>query len=97
MAKKLIAKPLIKKIYADLKNEISTNAWNPHLVIILIGEDPAAKYYVENLQKKGMKKGFKVSTKLFDPAISQEQLLNEIEVLNTDSDVHGCITNFRFL
>lgn len=89
MAKKLIAKPLIKKIYADLKNEISTNAWNPHLVIILIGEDPAAKYYVENLQKKGMKKGFKVSTKLFDPAISQEQLLNEIEVLNTDSDVHG--------
>ncbi len=89
MTKKLIAKPLIKKIYADLKNEISTNAWNPHLVIILIGEDPAAKYYVENLQKKGMKKGFKVSTKLFDPAISQEQLLNEIEVLNTDSDVHG--------
>jgi len=89
MTKKLIAKPLIKKIYADLKNEISTNAWNPHLVIILIGEDPAAKYYVENLQKKGMKKGFKVSTKLFDPAISQEQLLNEIEVLNTDSNVHG--------
>ena len=50
MTKKLTAKPLIKKIYAELKNEISTNDWHPHLAIILIGEDPAAKYYVENLQ-----------------------------------------------
>jgi len=55
----------------------------------LIGEDPAAKYYVENLQKKGQKKGIKVSTKLFDPTISQEQLLNEIAILNTDPDIHG--------
>jgi methylenetetrahydrofolate dehydrogenase (NADP+)/methenyltetrahydrofolate cyclohydrolase len=89
MTKKLTAKPLIKKIYAELKNEISTNDWHPHLAIILIGEDPAAKYYVENLQKKGQKKGIKVSTKLFDPTISQEQLLNEIAILNTDPDIHG--------
>jgi len=89
MSRKLLAKPLIKQIYADLKAEIEENDWHPHLVILLIGEDPAAKYYVENLQKKGKKKGITVSTKLFDITITQTELLWEIETLNESTDVDG--------
>ena len=89
MTKKLIAKPLIKQIYADLKTEIIDNGFAPKLVIILIGEDPAAEYYVQNLVKKGKKVGIEVTTKLFNVDITQTQLLTEIEKLNSDADVHG--------
>ncbi len=89
MTKKLIAKPLIKQIYADLKTEIIDNGFAPKLVIILIGEDPAAEYYVQNLVKKGKKVGIEVTTKLFNVDITQTQLLTEIEKLNSDANVHG--------
>ena len=89
MTKKLKARPLIKQIYAEIKETIEKNNMKPSLVIILIGEDPAAAYYVQNLIKKGEKVGIGVKTKLFDVNITQDMLLSEIEKLNLDSGVHG--------
>ncbi|MFO7895988.1 MAG: bifunctional 5,10-methylenetetrahydrofolate dehydrogenase/5,10-methenyltetrahydrofolate cyclohydrolase [Candidatus Cloacimonadales bacterium] len=87
--KRLIAKPLIKKIYAELKEEIAAAESAPQLVIILIGADPASEFYVSNLQKKGKKVGINVTTKTYADDISQAEILAEIENLNQAQDVHG--------
>jgi methylenetetrahydrofolate dehydrogenase (NADP+)/methenyltetrahydrofolate cyclohydrolase len=89
MTVKLTAKPVIKEIYSKIKEEIFQKNYSPKLVIIFIGEDPSAAYYVRNLEKKGEKVGIKIQTKNFDSQISQIEFLNEIEKLNHDTTVHG--------
>jgi len=84
----LKAKPLIKEIYSGIKAEIGEGD-NPKLVVILIGEDPAAQYYVQNLKKKGAKKGIEVENPVFGTDITQKQLIDEITRLNNDASVHG--------
>ncbi len=89
MTQKLTAKPIIKQIYSNLKFEIEKFHLSPKLVIIIIGNDPASLYYVQNLEKKGNKVGIAVETKKLAASISMKKLLNEIESLNKDGTVHG--------
>ncbi len=86
---KLTAKPVIKQIYYELKNEIEKDQISPKLAILIVGEDPAAQYYVNNLEKKGNKLGIQVETIVFSEQVSQEQLLDSIEKINNDNEIHG--------
>jgi len=88
MTEILKAKPLIKEIYSGIKAEIAEGD-NPKLVVILIGEDPAAMYYVQNLKKKGAKKGIEVENPVYNTDITQKQLIDIIKGLNSDPEVHG--------
>lgn len=89
MTQKLTAKPIIKQIYSNLKSDIEKFHLSPKLVIIIIGNDPASLYYVQNLEKRGNKIGIAVETKKLPASISMKKLLNEIECLNKDGTVHG--------
>jgi methylenetetrahydrofolate dehydrogenase (NADP+)/methenyltetrahydrofolate cyclohydrolase len=89
MTEILKAKPVIKNIYSRIKNEIEEKNISLKLVIILVGDDPAAKYYVQNLEKKGSKIGIEVETIKFSSHISPKELLNEINLLNNNETVHG--------
>ena len=91
MNKKLIAKPIIKEIYAQLKTELKKSIYLPNLAIILIGDDPAALFYAKNLEKKGAKIRMNVTTYKFADNIQQKDLLDEIELLNEDDTVNGII------
>ncbi len=91
MNKKLIAKPIIKEIYAQLKAELKRSIYLPNLAIILIGDDPAALFYAKNLEKKGAKIRMNVTTYKFADNIQQKDLLDEIELLNEDDTVNGII------
>ena len=91
MNKKLIAKPIIKGIYAQLKTELKKSIYLPNLAIILIGDDPAALFYAKNLEKKGAKIRMNVTTYKFADNIQQKDLLDEIELLNEDDTVNGII------
>lgn len=86
---KLAAKPVIKQIYSKLKNEIEKYQISPKLAILLVGEDPAAQYYVNNLEKKGNKTGIQVETIFFPRYVSQMELLNSLEKINNDNEIHG--------
>ena len=55
MTQVLSGKTVAKAIYAKMKVEIEKYQLDPKLVIILIGNDPAAEYYIQNLEKKGFK------------------------------------------
>jgi len=87
--KNLRAKPIIKEVYTQLSDSIEDNEITPHLVIIILGKDPAAVYYMNNLRKKGNKIGLEVNIEELSSQISQKQLISKIEALNQDDKVHA--------
>jgi methylenetetrahydrofolate dehydrogenase (NADP+)/methenyltetrahydrofolate cyclohydrolase len=88
-----------KKTSADIKNEIKlevdkiiqANKRPPHLVAVLVGDDPASRSYVNSKEKAAEKIGFKSSILRFSESISEEKLLQEITKLNNDNGVDGYI------
>lgn len=85
----LKGKPVTKQIYTSMKNEIEKYSLSPKLVIIIAGDDPAAKFYVQNLEKRGRKVGIIVETLEFPLTIEQNVLLEQITALNKNESVHG--------
>lgn len=63
----------------------------PHLVVLLVGEDPASVVYTRNKHAACEKVGMK-STLLALPATTSEaELLSKIQGLNRDPGVHGIL------
>ncbi|MDO9576468.1 MAG: tetrahydrofolate dehydrogenase/cyclohydrolase catalytic domain-containing protein [Candidatus Cloacimonadales bacterium] len=89
MAQILSGKVVAKAIFANIKKEIEEHQLKPKLVIIIIGHDPAAEFYVQNLEKKGSKIGISVQTRKFTADISEADILKEISLLNDDKSIHG--------
>ncbi|MFC4411155.1 bifunctional methylenetetrahydrofolate dehydrogenase/methenyltetrahydrofolate cyclohydrolase FolD [Chungangia koreensis] len=63
----------------------------PGLAVVLVGNDPASHTYVTNKQKTSKKLGMHSELIEFDESISQEELLNTINRLNTDDSIHGIL------
>jgi len=60
----------------------------PHLHLILCGNDPASLYYVKNIEKQSIKYNCHLTTTIND-TITQDQLISQINTLNTDPNVQG--------
>lgn len=63
----------------------------PHLVVILVGEDPASQSYVRGKAKASEVVGIMNTTILRDASITQEELLSLIAILNADDSVDGIL------
>ncbi len=62
-----------------------------HLVVVLVGDDPASQIYVRNKEKGCERIGMR-STVLRLPAdVPQHDLENTVRALNADPDVHGIL------
>ncbi len=88
-------KALSKDIRASVKEQvIALKAQydnDPHLVVVLVGEDPASQSYVRAKERACERAGIK-STKLTpDPSISEQALVDIVEKLNRDPNVHGIL------
>ena len=88
-------KELSKEIRAKVKIEVEklkeTYQKVPHLVVILVGDDPASLSYVTAKERACLKAGMKSTLLREEDTISEEALLGLIEKLNQDSDVHGIL------
>lgn len=85
-------KRLSKAILEELKTRLDgINGPKPCVTFIRVGEDPASVYYVNSKQKKAAQVGIESRLKTFPESISQAELLEEIQALNTDSSVHGIL------
>jgi len=72
---------------AALKN----SGIEPHLAVVLAGDDPASHVYVRNKQRACERCGIK-STRIDLPNdVSQEQLIRVVTNLNSDESVHGIL------
>jgi methylenetetrahydrofolate dehydrogenase (NADP+) / methenyltetrahydrofolate cyclohydrolase len=88
-----------KQTSADIRNEIKAKVdiikkqggKIPHLAAILVGNDGASEAYVSNKVKDCEEVGFISTLKRFDNAISEEELLAEVERINEDADIDGLI------
>lgn len=86
LAKEL--KQEVKKLTEEAKDKYGRV---PHLVVILVGEDPASQSYVKGKGKDAEEVGFKSTTILRPETISEEELLQLIESLNKDEGVDGIL------
>lgn len=88
-----------KKTAEEIKNEIkakveaitASGAPAPHLVAILVGDDPASKTYVSNKDRACREVGFNSTTVNLPADISEEKLLEEVAKYNSDDNVNGVI------
>lgn len=87
----LDGKMLSNKIKNKLKAEFAKLDPKPKLVVILVGDDPASKLYIQSKQKACEEVGVISETILLDSTITEEQLVLEIERLNNDPTVHGIL------
>ena len=87
----LDGKALSEKILEHLKNKIQELDIKAHLVVILVGEDPASRIYVKNKKKAAEKIGIKSTIIKMSSTVSENELLQKIEELNEDSNVTGIL------
>ena len=88
-----------KKTSADIKEEIALEVAElkerdnivPHLAAIIVGHDGASITYVNAKVKACERVGFESSLIRLTEDITEEELLNEIEILNIDNDIDGFI------
>ena len=88
-----------KKLSAEIKNEIAAEVRAlkgagkkiPHLAAVLVGNNGASETYVASKAKNCAEVGFGSSVIRLDENISEENLLNEIQKLNSNKDVDGFI------
>jgi len=88
---KKISLELQAEIAIEVKQLIANGKKQPHLVAILVGDDPASQTYVNNKVRACDNVGFKSTLVRFEPNVSEQKLLAKIEELNNDADIDGYI------
>ncbi|HRZ95030.1 MAG TPA: bifunctional methylenetetrahydrofolate dehydrogenase/methenyltetrahydrofolate cyclohydrolase FolD [Candidatus Moranbacteria bacterium] len=93
-AKILDGKKLASEIKEELKIEIAQlkkTGIAPGLVVILVGDDPASKIYVDN--KKKACEEMEINSQVFEmpECTTEEELLKLIQKLNADEKTHGIL------
>ena len=82
-------------IREEIKNEVAELVQQgkrpPHLVAVLVGNDPASLAYVGSKERFSKKVGFKSTLLHFDETISEADLLKTVDELNRDESVDGYI------
>ncbi len=94
---KIDGKQLALDIQAELKEQVDewTNAGHraPHLVAVLVGDNPASASYVRNKMRACKRTGMRSTLLEHRADISQEALLQVIQDLNQDDAVDGFIVH----
>lgn len=88
-------KELSARLKADMAAEVATFPEKygrvPHLVVILVGDDPASVSYVTGKAKASEVVGIRNTTIRKPDTISEEELLSLIRELNADDTVDGIL------
>ena len=88
-----------KQTAADIRNRIGEQVAQslakgnrpPHLVAVIVGDDPASKTYVRSKERSAEKIGFKSTVIRLEAKTSEAELLKVVDNLNNDEGVDGYI------
>lgn len=86
-----LAAEMKKEMAADVVKYTEQYGRPPHLVVILVGNDPASVSYVTGKAKDSEEVGFRNTTILKDESITEAELVALIEELNDDKEVDGIL------
>lgn len=93
-AKILSGTELAGKVKAKLKEEVEAlrlKGINTGLAVIIVGDDPASRVYVNHKKNDCAEIGIKSFEYALPEATSEEELLDLIETLNNDDNVNGIL------
>ena len=94
MAKILDGKMLSAKIKEDIRKEteeLKAKGINPGLAVIIVGDDPASRVYVNNKKKACEACGFYSEEHALPAETTEEELLKLIDELNNRKDINGIL------
>ena len=90
----LSGKEVSRKVYSDLTPRIYSlkkQGITPCLAVILVGENPASKIYVNSKTKKFKSLGLHSKIIHFERSIDEIELIRYIKSLNNTKDIHGIL------
>ena len=99
MTKIISGTDLAKKLRAEIKEEatiLQQKGIIPTLAVVLVGDNKASKSYVNSKHKACLENNINSVKIELDENISTASLLNEIEKLNNDDNVHGILVQLPF-
>lgn len=85
---------LAKKIRSEVAGRtqaLKTRGIEPHLAVILVGEDPASQVYVKHKVADSEQTGLKATLERYPADMAEADLLERIHSLNADPKVHGIL------
>lgn len=94
MAQILNGKEVSQRIKQELKCEIQKlkeNGINPGLAVIIVGDDPASRVYVNNKKKACEEIGIYSQEYALKEETTQEELLELIDTLNNKKEINGIL------
>lgn len=88
-----------KKVSAQVKEEVrkqtlelkEAHGITPGLAVVIVGDDPASRVYVNNKKKACEVVGFKSEEYALPASTTQEELLELVNTLNNKSDINGIL------
>ncbi|AEY65879.1 bifunctional methylenetetrahydrofolate dehydrogenase/methenyltetrahydrofolate cyclohydrolase FolD [Clostridium sp. BNL1100] len=93
-AKVLNGTELAAKVKSELKakiDKLKLKGINPGLAVIIVGDDPASRVYVNHKKNDCAEIGIKSFEYALPASTSEEELLSLIETLNNDATVNGIL------
>lgn len=88
-----------KKVSAQVKEEVKNqvaklkeeHGITPGLAVIIVGDDPASRVYVNNKKKACEFVGFKSEEYALPASTTQQELLDLVKMLNEKQDINGIL------
>lgn len=88
---KLVSSEIRQVISQETADFTQKKGIQPHLVVIIVGNDAASMTYVRNKKKACESVGFKSTVIELPIETTEDQLVETIEKLNEDHSVHGIL------
>ncbi|MDP6684574.1 MAG: tetrahydrofolate dehydrogenase/cyclohydrolase catalytic domain-containing protein, partial [Candidatus Marinimicrobia bacterium] len=94
MVQILSGKEVSRKVYSNLIpriDSLKSQGITPGLAVILVGENPASKIYVNSKTRKFESLGLHSKTIHLEKSIDEAELISKIQTLNHDREIHGIL------
>ncbi|MCK9301762.1 MAG: bifunctional 5,10-methylenetetrahydrofolate dehydrogenase/5,10-methenyltetrahydrofolate cyclohydrolase [Bacteroidales bacterium] len=88
---KLVSSAIKEEIKKEVAGILDSGKRAPHLVAIIVGEDPASMTYVSNKEKACHAVGITSSVYKMPVETTQDELLKVVDFMNRDADIDGII------
>ncbi|MEF8879452.1 MAG: tetrahydrofolate dehydrogenase/cyclohydrolase catalytic domain-containing protein [Candidatus Thermoplasmatota archaeon] len=92
-----IARKIREKTASQIKKLFTKHNIHPKVVTIKIGSDPSSDLYLRLREKACDKVDIKYSHELFPKDVSEEKVLQTVEKLNENPEVHGILVQLPIL
>ncbi len=91
MSKIIDGKKIAQELRAKISEQVKTLSKKPGLAVVLVGEDPASRVYVNSKEKACIEVGFYSRKVVLPTNTSQGELEKQIQKLNQDDRINGIL------